>query len=502
MKITPREYQQKIAESALKMGNTLIVLPTGLGKTLIAAIIIEKFLLEGKKALMLAPTRPLVEQHIKRMREYLEVEHDEVVAVTGEYAPLQRKEIYKDKKVKIVVSTPQCISNDMQNWDGVIEQFSVVVVDEAHRSIGKYAYTHVAEFAQHAGLLIIGLTASPGGRAERINEIMRSLFVDNVEIRTEQEHDVSKYVQPLDLKWEYVDISPQILEARTFLDELLDEKISTLNSLGVQVSKKSSRGRLSEIFRYLIVRKHMAALGHFGIFYNAFHAAEVLETEGPHTFERFVENMKERKKRVDWHLIRAVNMLRDKEGKLVEHPKMDKLLEIVKERKGKKLIIFAQYREQVQHIVDVLGKNGFLSKKFLGKKQGSGREQKETLQEFGEGKFNILVASSIGEEGIDIPSADTAIFYEPIPSEIRTIQRRGRVARLKGGEVIILVTRNTRDEAFKWAAVSRERKMHRIIRGIKEGTHKLSSNEDKKKKRSQSPEELEKGQKKLDDFFS
>jgi Fanconi anemia group M protein len=181
---------------------------------------------------------------------------------------------------------------------------------------------------------------------------------------------------------------------------------------------------------------------------------------------------------------------------------MLKLLELVKERDGKKIIVFAQYRDQVQHIVDILNSQGFSAKRFLGKKQGSGKEQKETIIEFGEGKFNILVASSIGEEGIDIPSADTAVFYEPVPSEIRSIQRRGRVGRMKGGEVIILVTKNTRDEAFKWVALHRERRMHKIIKGIKEGHNKLEQKEKEVKKKKKSKKtEREKEQKTLTDFF-
>ncbi|MEM2974503.1 MAG: helicase-related protein, partial [Candidatus Micrarchaeia archaeon] len=439
---------------------------------------------EGKRALMLAPTRPLVEQHVKRLKEYLDISPEEVAAVTGGISPYRRRQLYKDKNIRIIVSTPQCINNDMQDRDGIIEQFSVVVFDEAHRSVGKYAYTHIAEFAQHTGLLIIGLTASPGGRAEKINEIMQSLFIDNVEIRTEQESDVSKYVQPLDIKWEYVDLSPSIAAARKLIDELLDAKILSLKAFGVVVSKRMSRSRLSEIFRTLVAHKNMAALGHFSVFYNAFHAAEVLETEGPYAFGKFIDSMKERK-RVDWHMIKAFNMVKDE-----EHPKMSRLLELVKERKDKRILI-----------VDVMNSEGFSARRFLGKKHGSAKEQKQTLQEFSDGKFNILVASSIGEEGIDIPSADTAIFYEPVPSEIRSIQRRGRVGRLKGGEVIILITRGTKDEAFKWAALSRERKMHRIIRGMKEG-QKLRYKETNGKKKSQKHGDEEKGQRMLKDYFS
>ena len=75
----------------------------------------------------------------------------------------------------------------------------------------------------------------------------------------------------------------------------------------------------------------------------------------------------------------------------------------------------------------------------------------------------MLIATSVAEEGIDIPDVDLVLFYEPIPSEIRTIQRRGRTGRSSTGKVIILITSGTRDEAYYWAEGSREKKMGRIM---------------------------------------
>lgn len=457
MRLLPREYQQNIAQSILDKGNTLVILPTGLGKTLIAAIVIEHFLKEGKKAMFLAPTRPLVNQHSVRLKEYLGVDP---LIITGEFTQFQRKSLYSNS---LIVSTPQCIANDLKRWD-VLEGVGLVVFDEAHRAVGRYAYTQVAKAANASGAVIIGLTASPGGKTERIKEIMSSLFVDNVEIRTEEEKDVTKYVQPMQIEWKYIELTPEIQGANDILSELLDEKAATLKELGVIVSRKMARGRLSQIYKALIGHRNLAALGHFATFYAAFHGAELLETESPFAFMQFVERLKERKKRVDWRIIRAANFVKE-----LEHPKMKVLLDLLQERKGKKAIIFAQYRDQVNHIVDVITKEGFSARPFLGKREGSQALQKKTIEDFAAGGFDILVASSIGEEGIDIPAVDTAVFYEPVPSEIRSIQRRGRVGRTKGGEVIVLIAKGTRDETFRWIALSRERKMRSVISGMKEG---------------------------------
>jgi ERCC4-related helicase len=53
----------------------------------------------------------------------------------------------------------------------------------------------------------------------------------------------------------------------------------------------------------------------------------------------------------------------------------------------------------------------------------SQEEQSAVLESFRNGEFDVLVATSIAEEGLDIPEVDLVVFYEPIPSEIRYIQR-------------------------------------------------------------------------------
>ena len=90
-----------------------------------------------------------------------------------------------------------------------------------------------------------------------------------------------------------------------------------------------------------------------------------------------------------------------------------------------------------------------------------------SVEEFKIGKINILGATSIAEEGLDIPEVDSVIFYEPIPSAIRHIQRRGRTGRQEKGKVIILVTKDTRDEGYRWSAHHKEKRMHRILKDLK-----------------------------------
>lgn len=471
MAILPREYQENIAKSAIKNGDTLVVLPTGTGKTVIGALIIEHFLKNRKKCIFLAPTKPLVNQHEKSLNEFFYGSNYKITQITGQIKKEDRLHLYNQSDV--IVATPQTIKNDVEktitdeNKKGILSQFSCLIIDECHRAVGNYAYTFIAKKfkeGEESDKSIIGLTASPGGKTERIKEIMDALSIDNVEIRTEKDADVMKYIQKKEIKWIEVELPKEISEAITLLDELMDQKAKTLDELNINVSKKMPRGRLSQIYKTLVENRYMAALGHFAIFYNAFHGKELLESESPIAYIKFIERLKERKKNIDWRFTQAANKVRN-----IEHPKLAKLIELVKEREGKKIIVFAQYRDQVHHIVQKLNENGISAKEFLGKgKEGvaAQRKQKETISEFAEGKIQVLVASSIGEEGIDIPSADTAIFYEPVPSEIRMIQRRGRVGRAKEGEVIILISKGTRDEIAKYISIAKERKMRRMMKGM------------------------------------
>ena len=138
------------------------------------------------------------------------------------------------------------------------------------------------------------------------------------------------------------------------------------------------------------------------------------------------------------------------------------------ELKGQTVIIFAQFRSTIKKLAEMIEKNGIAAQAFVGKKEGvTQAQQQDTIKDFRDGKFKVLVATSIGEEGLDIPSVDTVIFYEPIPNEIRNIQRRGRAGRMKYGQVVILVARGTKDETYLMISRMREQRMRDLVMRIK-----------------------------------
>ncbi len=466
MELIPRAYQLAIYNSVVQHGNTLVVLPTGLGKTLIALMLVRDRMKKGR-CLLLTPTKPLAKQHHQSIIRTLELSDKNVALVTGETAPAKRKEQYL---TDIVISTPQTIKNDLEN--GTLEpSFSLVVFDECHRAVGDYAYTYVAEKLHTEGTLFLGLTASPGGRMDRIREVMGALKIDNVEIRGHDDPDVSPYVQKSVVSWVPVELSDHFRQIKKELDGMTARHAQKLAGMGFPPPLKH-KGQFMALRQRILNIPHAIkypALVQYSILLHLLHMTELLETQGVYPLRAYMDKLGEKESK-------SAKILLNEEGfgkvrKLCEkdedHPKMPVLIDTVKRLENKKTIVFVQYRSQISRIEAVLKENGIKAKMFVGKKDGVTRKmQEETIADFRDGKFDVLVASSIGEEGLDIPAVDTVIFYEPVPSEIRSIQRRGRAARLKEGHVIVLMTKGTRDEFYYYAANNKEKKMKRILSGM------------------------------------
>ncbi|MDE1798325.1 MAG: DEAD/DEAH box helicase [Candidatus Micrarchaeota archaeon] len=514
----PRAYQKNIAGAVLEKGSSLVVLPTGMGKTLVALLVAQEKLAQGR-VLFLAPTRPLAAQHEKTVREWMDLEKEEVLLVSGLIPAKKRAALYLTP-ARFILSTPQTIANDLQHgrleWKG----FSLVVFDEVHRAVGKYAYTVVAAatrgapipmpdgtskpLADNAPTLTLGLTASPGGDRKRIEEIVSTLGVKHVQIRTAEDADVAPYVQPLSIEWVSVSLSPELAGFKATLEKLIGAQVATLRKMGF-VGQFNSKKGLSE-WRARILQSgsqlRWSALSHHATLFSLVHVLELLETQGVESVRRFVARVKEREpSKAQQRLLRTkefMDLVQQLET-AVEHPKLQKLLEIVKGLPaGQKVIVFCQYRDQVGVLVDTLAKAGLKAQSFMGKKDGvTAAGQAQTIADFREGKFDVLVATSIGEEGLDIPSVDTVIFYEPVPSEIRAIQRRGRAGRAKMGRVIGLMTAGTKDQFSFWAAKKKEDKMRTVVgrmsaMGVGGFGKKAAKKADEKKEDAQAPQKKEK----------
>ena len=488
-----REYQANIAGSSLRK-STLVVLPTGLGKTAIAIRIIANVLeSQGGKVLVLAPTKPLVEQHTASLRESLVVKT--IAMFTGEATPPQERELLW-RENDVICSTPQVIRNDLHTDRISLEKVSLVVFDEAHRAVGDYAYVDIARvFKEKHDGLVLGTTASPGSNAEKILEVCSNLGISRVEIRTEFDPDVVKYVQDIDIEPVRVDVPEAGKEVAEILKKGRDECISNIRAHGfLQDSLPVTRRDLLALSDQIHARLKSNEKN-FHLYKGATavaltmkidHALELVETQGLQAFKNYIdramktattqEASKADKQLVKNRLIKEALALASKTD--VEHTKIKKILWVVRDQLFRKpdsrIIIFTHYRDTSEIVTKELAKiPGVKSVRFVGQAtKGDDRglkqkEQVEIIDKFSKGSYNVIVATSVAEEGLDIPSTDLVVFYEPVPSEIRTIQRRGRTGRRRAGRVVVLVTKDTRDEIYYYSARRKERKMHQELEKLR-----------------------------------
>ncbi len=494
----PRLYQQTILATTVTK-NSLVVLPTGMGKTAIAVMLAAQRLKQYPKSkiLVLAPTKPLVEQLMQVFKKYLDTDEDKIIMFTGYVKPEKRAELWKDAVV--VCSTPQGLENDIISSKISIKDVSLLVFDEGHRAVGDYAYVFIAkQYHKKASYPhILALTASPGSDIETIVEVCKNLYIENIEVRSDEDPDMKPYVQKVDIEWVKVELPKDFVEIRKFIVDCFKSKLSDIKKKGflpsIQQVNKIDLLRLQGQLQAQIAQgdKDWDSLKAISLVAEAMkiqHALELLETQGITALYNYLEKLETQAATTS---VKAVkNLVKDLNfrsafiktrllyEKQVEHPKVKELRDIIKkqveENPKVKIMVFNQYRDSASRIIEELDKiKGIKTKLFIGqaKKNGAGMTQKkqiETLNQFREGEFNVLISTSVGEEGLDIPQVDIVIFYEPIPSAIRTIQRRGRTGRLDKGRVIILMTKQTRDEGYRWSAHHKEKRMFRTLRSLKE----------------------------------
>ncbi len=488
--VESREYQVNIAKSAAK-SNTLVVLPTGLGKTIIALIIIAKELnKDNNKILFLAPTKPLVIQHAQFLKQFLDINNESIIVFTGEIQPEKRKKMWEESK--IIVSTPQVIENDLLSKRLDLKNVSFIIFDECHHAVGEYSYVFVSEMYQkhREDGLVLAMTASPGNDINKIFEVCKNLKINNIEIRTKYDSDVKPYVHDVKITWKEIMLPEEFSHTIQLLRKALSERLKLLKNLNFIESSSFSLINKTKLLdaQKRIQMEIRSRVKPPKILFKAastqseamkiHYALELLQTQGVNSFSNYFQRMgkkatsKDSSKASrtimsDSNILDAIAYVKSLE---IEHPKVKKIANIVehqlKIKPESKIIVFTHYRDTSKHVYNFLKDVKFAKPaRFIGQaiKEGdkglTQKEQSRIIKKFKEEEYNVLIATSVAEEGLDIPSTDLVVFYEPIPSEIRAIQRRGRTARKMAGKVIILITKGTPDEAYYWASKRKEKRM-------------------------------------------
>ena len=488
----PREYQLNIVETA-KNKNTLCVLPTGTGKTKIFILLTIHRLnnFPDSKVLICTPTKPLSSQICNELKECTTINPKDIILLTGAINPEKRIDMWKNAKV--IVATPQTIESDLENKRISLEDFSLLTLDEAHRSRIKYANTIVTKkyVEQSKFPRILALTASPGGTKEKIKEICDNLMIESVEIRSVFDEDIKNYIQEKETEWVGVDLPIEFKQIIDLIKIVYRESLEGIKKFGLnkplKVINKKDLLLLQKRLQQTISRGNPA--GYHGISIVAkliklIHALELIETQGPNQLKEYWQKLLKEETKAAKSILdkKEISKAIELTGKIgIQHPKMDKLCSIISEQikndPNSKVIVFANFRSTVKEIVSTLAKlENIRPIDLMGQKEGiTQKKQIETIKKFSEGQYNILVGTSITEEGLDIKGgADVAIFYEPIPSEIRSIQRMGRVGRISKGKIIILITKNTRDEAYYWSSKNKEKVMRKTLYKMKQEQKNLN----------------------------
>ena len=484
--VEARAYQLRSLERILTF-STLMVMPTGFGKTAVEWMAMAEFLRRGaNKIVLVAPTTGLVDQQCTMAKERLNIDAERIITYTGDTAPEQRKALWD--QATIVMATPQVIRNDAMNAIIDLSTVDLLIMDEAHHATGNHAYAQVGTLYQRANPegRVLAATASPGANLQHISQVRNNLNVHNLDLSKRGEALMQAYDVDMTIHIHRLEIPETLSTLLAPLQSHFDDEVAHLQRLGFLAPKEhigtsdiekaqlsASRAiQLRDVRGYDAARR-IADLRRLHILMN------LLQTQGTSVAKGFLDRAEEEgrsgRKTNRMLALPVVHQLRLALKDLEElHPKSALVESLVRQelqqKPDGKVLIFTEYRDSVHRMVELLSPHeGLMPDVFIGQSsRGSqkGMTQKEQLAQldrFRSGEINILVATSVGEEGLDVPSADLVVLYEPVPSAVRAIQRRGRTARQRAGSVHMLVTNETRDAYVQRASERQEANMHRLL---------------------------------------
>jgi len=489
-----REYQDKISEKVLKH-NTLVVLPTGTGKTIIALLTSVKWL--GKnmdaKIYFLAPTRPLVNQHFNLFRKYLRQDTLSLAVLTGVNKPNSRQLLWKNR---IIFATPQLMYNDLVREYVNVKSNDLIILDEAHRAVGEHSYVKIIKLLDTRNIhpRILALTASPGGTDKTLT-IMKNLKLKNIEIHTHEDPIISRYFHGYTVSPIFVTIDPVHKHMIKLLLSTLDNYIDRINSIIQKFGYKISKSRLS--YTYLKGMKDEIIETHYSVvkdnelkiikklFYEIIYLERILTYLETYTYktakklldEIFGSDTKIKRRGLSLYYNRELrevyHLLSRALDKKVFNKKTEKLLEIIKKRDFTKALIFTSLKDNAVELYEIIKGRDHKVGILIGQTRGKGVigmkqvQQLKTLDDFNKGVTRILIATHVGEEGLDISEVDLVIFFDNPISAIRRIQRMGRTGRRKKGRVLFLINKDTREEVKYYVSTKKYKKLISELKELK-----------------------------------
>ncbi|KAI0762783.1 hypothetical protein C8Q74DRAFT_1458838 [Fomes fomentarius] len=500
-----RDYQYNIVKNCL-LENTLVALPTGLGKTFIAGVVMLNYYhwFPQGKVVFVAPTKPLVSQQIDACHKTCGIPGSVAAELTGNVAKDKRIHIWRTKRV--FYATPQTLMNDLINGHVDALDFVLIVIDEAHRATGDYAYAQVVRWMmQHnPHFRVLALTATPGGKPEAVQDIVDALHISHIEIRSESDADLKKYLHTKFEQEHFVQMTPDIAVLRDALAGLMNPLIKKVQSAGflkngnvipTMIHPFRCQATINEMIKSRAPQYAISAVSQLGVLARAMgylmensismcygYLQDVVKGEddtGGKKALRKSDTFKKLIKTFEEQAARGFSM----------HPKMDVLKTLLVDHFAKQLpedaegsnvssrqsraMVFVSFRECVEEIVELLNKESPIirAKPFIGQgtdkqgKKGYGQKQQlEVIEQFKSGTYNVLVSTSIGEEGLDIGEVDLIVCYDAQKTPIRMLQRIGRTGRKASGTVHILLAKGREEHNWQKAQSNYAEVQHFIVR--------------------------------------
>ncbi|KAL2424441.1 ATP-dependent DNA helicase mph1 [Exophiala dermatitidis] len=512
-----RDYQYNIVHKGL-FHNLLVALPTGLGKTFIAATIMLNWFrwTENAQMVFVAPTKPLVSQQVDACFHIAGIPRSQTTMLTGEVPPAIRAEEWQEKRVFFM--TPQTLINDLKNGMCDPKKIVLIVVDEAHKATGNYAYVEVVKFLRrfNQSFRVLALTATPGATVEAVQEVINGLGIARVEIRTEDSLDIREFVHSRDIETEIFENSDEIAMSLELFCAAVRPLMGELNSQNAYwgkdpsmitlygLKKASDQWRLSEAGRRAPAGLKWKMQGIFAVLMSLAHNLELLKYHGIgpfyHKMKAFADEAAGGKgkyaKQVanNENFQKLMNRLRIwvNDPEFVGHPKLAYLKTVVlnhfmdagegqqgsgngTQRPSTRIMVFAHYRDSAEEIVRVLNRHGPMirARVFVGQSGTKGSEgmdqktQMDVIKKFKAGTYNTIVATSIGEEGLDIGEVDLIVCYDCSKSPIRMLQRMGRTGRKRAGKIVLLLMKG-KEESDYYQAKDNYQKMQAKIESGRE----------------------------------
>ncbi|XP_052437420.1 Fanconi anemia group M protein isoform X1 [Carassius gibelio] len=515
-----REYQLRISEAAL-LKNTLVCLPTGLGKTFIASVLMYNFYrwFPAGKIVFMAPTKPLVAQQIQACHGVMGIPQEHMAELTGSTAAQQRRELWRSKRVFFL--TPQVMVNDLSRNSCPAAHVRCVVIDEAHKATGNHAYCQVIRELsnQTQQFRVLALSATPGGDVKAVQQVISNLLISHIELRSEDSPDVQTHVHQRSLEKIVVPPGETLAQYQTRYLQVLEKFTSRLTQM-----RLLNQRDLRSLTKYQIILSreqfrrnpppHIQGPqqgvieGDFSICISLYHGYELLQQMGVRSLFLFIQNIfsgPRESARVRNELQRSpvfMDLYREMESMFTtasrdpgepyvySHPKLQKLDEVVLQHfetwttssdskpsaeVSTRVMIFSSFRESVQEIAEMLSRHQPLLRvmTFMGQASaGKGvrgftqKEQLEVVRRFREGGFNTLVSTCVGEEGLDIGEVDLIVCFDAQKSPIRLVQRMGRTGRRRQGRIVVILAEGREERTYNQSQSNR-RSINKSIMGNK-----------------------------------